>query len=123
MAPNQDSPEILVEEQRQIVEAYLTAPATGVDVSGADLDDLRGKILTRLREIDGVLIAHYYTDPLIQELAEMSGGVVSDSLEMARFGNHHSAETLVVAGVRFMGETAKILTKTTEANYDDISTK
>lgn len=110
MAPNQDSPEILVEEQRQIVEAYLTAPATGVDVSGADLDDLRGKILTRLREIDGVLIAHYYTDPLIQELAEMSGGVVSDSLEMARFGNHHSAETLVVAGVRFMGETAKILT-------------
>lgn len=110
MAPNQDSPELLVEEQRQIVEAYLAAPAAGIDLSGADLDDLRGKILTRLREIDGVLIAHYYTDPLIQELAEMSGGVVSDSLEMARFGNHHSAETLVVAGVRFMGETAKILT-------------
>jgi quinolinate synthase len=41
---------------------------------------------------------------------EETGGIVSDSLEMARFGNSHSAETLVVAGVKFMGETAKILT-------------
>jgi quinolinate synthase len=57
-----------------------------------------------------VLIAHYYTDPLIQALAEETGGVVSDSLEMARFGKTHSAQTLVVAGVKFMGETAKILT-------------
>ena len=47
---------------------------------------------------------------MIQELAEETGGIVSDSLEMARFGNSHSAETLVVAGVKFMGETAKILT-------------
>ena len=51
-----------------------------------------------------------YTDPLIQALAEETGGVVSDSLEMARFGKNHSAKTLVVAGVKFMGETAKILT-------------
>jgi len=57
-----------------------------------------------------VIIAHYYTDPLIQALAEETGGVVSDSLEMARFGNQHAAHTLVVAGVKFMGETAKILT-------------
>ena len=52
----------------------------------------------------------YYTDPSIQELAEETGGTVSDSLEMARFGNNHEAETLVIAGVKFMGETAKILT-------------
>ena len=39
-----------------------------------------------------------------------TGGCVSDSLEMARFGRDHPAETLIVAGVRFMGETAKILT-------------
>ena len=38
-----------------------------------------------------------------------TGGCVSDSLEMARFGARHSASTLLVAGVRFMGETAKIL--------------
>ena len=47
---------------------------------------------------------------MIQELAEETGGTVSDSLEMARFGNAHNAQTLVVAGVKFMGETAKILT-------------
>ena len=46
----------------------------------------------------------------IQALAEESGGCVSDSLEMARFGHDHPASTLVVAGVKFMGETAKILT-------------
>ncbi len=58
---------------------------------------------------DAVLVAHYYTAPELQDLAEESGGVVADSLEMARFGHTHPASTLVVAGVRFMGETAKIL--------------
>jgi quinolinate synthase len=42
-------------------------------------------------------------------IAEETGGFVSDSLDMARFGHEHPASTLVVAGVRFMGETAKIL--------------
>lgn len=42
-------------------------------------------------------------------LADDSDGFVGDSLEMARFGQQHPASTLVVAGVRFMGETAKIL--------------
>ncbi len=56
-----------------------------------------------------MLVAHYYTDPEIQALAEETGGCVADSLEMARFGNNHPASTLLVAGVRFMGETAKIL--------------
>lgn len=60
-------------------------------------------------EHNGVLVAHYYTHPDIQALAEESGGCVSDSLEMARFGKEHPAETLIVAGVKFMGETAKIL--------------
>jgi quinolinate synthase len=55
------------------------------------------------------MVAHYYTDPEIQALAEETGGCVADSLEMARFGSQHSASTLLVAGVRFMGETAKIL--------------
>ncbi|REL27274.1 quinolinate synthase NadA [Thalassotalea euphylliae] len=63
-----------------------------------------------LKEKNAVLIAHYYTDPEIQALAEETGGCVADSLEMARFGNQHEADTLIVAGVRFMGETAKVLT-------------
>lgn len=62
-----------------------------------------------LREKDAVLVAHYYTDEDLQLIADRTGGMVSDSLEMARFGNRHPAGTLVVAGVRFMGETAKIL--------------
>jgi len=62
-----------------------------------------------LRAKDAVLVAHYYTDDDLQMIADETGGTVSDSLEMARFGNQHPASTLVVAGVRFMGETAKIL--------------
>ncbi|MEE4300529.1 MAG: quinolinate synthase NadA [Pseudomonadales bacterium] len=70
---------------------------------------LREEIAALLKARDAVLVAHYYTDGDIQELAEETGGFVSDSLEMARFGHAHEASTLVVAGVRFMGETAKIL--------------
>ena len=62
-----------------------------------------------LKANNAVLVAHYYTDDAIQQLAEETGGCVADSLEMARFGARHDAATLVVAGVRFMGETAKIL--------------
>jgi len=68
------------------------------------------KIKQLLIEKNAVLVAHYYTDPEIQALAEETGGCVADSLEMARFGKQHPAETLIVAGVKFMGETAKILT-------------
>src|SRR3954468_20085526 len=62
-----------------------------------------------LREQDAVLVAHYYVHPDLQDLAQATGGTVSDSLEMARFAHEHPAKTIVVAGVRFMGETAKIL--------------
>lgn len=69
----------------------------------------RERIKALLKARDAVLVAHYYTDAEIQSLAEETGGCVSDSLEMARFGKEHPASTLIVAGVRFMGETAKIL--------------
>ncbi|MGO2415129.1 quinolinate synthase NadA [Cobetia crustatorum] len=62
-----------------------------------------------LIERDAALVAHYYCDDAIQQLAEETGGCVADSLEMARFGARHEASTLIVAGVRFMGETSKIL--------------
>lgn len=66
-------------------------------------------IRAMLKRENAVIIAHYYTDPEIQQLAEETGGCVSDSLEMARFGANHPADTLIVCGVKFMGETAKIL--------------
>ncbi|CAG9414134.1 quinolinate synthase NadA [Providencia alcalifaciens] len=69
----------------------------------------RERIKKLLVEKNAVIVAHYYTDPEIQALAEETGGCVADSLEMARFGAKHNASTLLVAGVRFMGETAKIL--------------
>lgn len=78
-------------------------------LSPAEIDAYRTRIAQLLEQQNAVVVAHYYTDPLIQQLAEDTGGCVSDSLEMARFGKRHSADTLVVAGVRFMGETAKIL--------------
>jgi quinolinate synthase len=62
-----------------------------------------------LKARGAVLVAHYYVDGDLQDLALATGGIVADSLEMARFGREHPARTLVVAGVRFMGETAKIL--------------
>ena len=71
---------------------------------------LRERVKGLLERENAVLVAHYYTAPDIQALAEDTGGIVSDSLEMARFGHDHKATTLIVAGVKFMGETAKILT-------------
>ena len=54
------------------------------------------KIKQLLKDKNAVLIAHYYTDPEIQALAEETGGFVGDSLEMAKFGNRHDAKTLVM---------------------------
>ncbi|HKJ52630.1 MAG TPA: quinolinate synthase NadA [Gammaproteobacteria bacterium] len=77
--------------------------------SDSERTRLRAEIRQLLNDRDAVLVAHYYVDAEIQDLAEETGGIVADSLEMARFGSNHPASTLVVAGVRFMGETAKIL--------------
>ncbi len=79
------------------------------ELSPQEKETYREHFKKRLEQEDAVLVAHYYTDPEIQALAEETGGCVSDSLEMARFGAKHQASTLIVAGVRFMGETAKIL--------------
>ncbi|GAA0351469.1 quinolinate synthase NadA [Bowmanella denitrificans] len=78
-------------------------------LSEAEQCDYRERIKRLLKEKNAVLVAHYYTDPVIQALAEETNGCVSDSLEMARFGRDAKEQTLIVAGVKFMGETAKIL--------------
>jgi quinolinate synthase len=87
-------------------EAWARLPAAPTADERAALKD---RIRKLLKEREAVLVAHYYVDADLQDLAEETGGCVSDSLEMARFGRDHPASTLVVAGVRFMGETAKIL--------------
>ncbi len=77
--------------------------------SQAERAVLKDRIRRLLKERNAVMVSHYYVHPDLQDLAEETGGIVSDSLEMARFGRDHPARTLVVSGVRFMGETAKIL--------------
>src|SRR5690606_26722949 len=94
--------------ERILVQAHLAARQT-VPLTPEQEAQLCSEIAAELKRQDAVLVAHYYTDPVIQALAEQTGGCVADSLEMARFGNEHPAQTVVVAGVRFMGETAKIL--------------
>jgi quinolinate synthase len=90
--------------------AIQLPPQTAPEVlSEAERAELVARIRRLLTQQDAVLVAHYYVDEELQKLAEDTGGCVADSLEMARFGNAHPAKTLVVAGVRFMGETAKIL--------------
>ena len=81
----------------------------GTPVDTTERDQLFEQIGDLLNQRDAVLVAHYYVDGDIQDLAEQTGGCVADSLEMARFGYEHEASTIVVAGVRFMAETAKIL--------------
>ena len=78
-------------------------------LSDDERDALKARIKALMKQQDAVLVAHYYTSADLQDLAEETGGCVSDSLEMARFGHAHPAKTLIVAGVKFMGETAKIL--------------
>ncbi|MGM0429423.1 MAG: quinolinate synthase NadA [Pseudomonadota bacterium] len=87
-----------------------TFPLKPKPLSVEEKSETINRIKQLLVDEDAVLVAHYYTDPDIQALAEETGGCVADSLEMARFGRDHPAKKLIVAGVRFMGETAKILT-------------
>ncbi len=89
--------------------AIYPFPPKPAPLCGEEKHFYREKIKRLLKERDAVMVAHYYTDPEIQQLVEETGGCISDSLEMARFGARHPASTLLVAGVRFMGETAKIL--------------
>jgi quinolinate synthase len=74
-----------------------------------DTDMLFDKALSLIKEKRFLLAAHYYTDINIQRLAEEAGGIIADSLAMAKFCTEHPAERIVVAGVYFMGETVKIL--------------
>jgi len=92
-----------------ILTPYQEIAPSAPPLSPEEREDLLVRARVLLAEKDAVLLAHYYTHADLQILAEETGGCVADSLEMARFGKQQGASTLVVAGVRFMGETAKIL--------------
>lgn len=92
-----------------VVEMDYPFPAKPQPLTPEQKATLIAEIKVLLQARQAVLVAHYYTDPEIQALAEATDGFVGDSLEMARFGRDHAAQTLIVAGVRFMGETSKIL--------------
>lgn len=94
---------------RSVVQKHLQAAEEILKTPTDTSDVLKSEIKTLLKEKEAVLVAHYYCDDEIQSLAEETGGIIADSLEMARFGANHPAKKLVVAGVKFMGETAKIL--------------
>ena len=106
-----DATKLIANEAKSIVQAHLDRLGEPKEhqISAQAKQEKFAQIQAELEKQNAVLVAHYYCDPEIQELAELTGGCVSDSLEMARFGRDHPASTLVVAGVKFMGETSKIL--------------
>ena len=97
-----------IEFQSRVAKAWPKVETLQV-TDEEDKQFYRQKIKRLLKEKDACLIAHYYVDAEIQALAEETGGMLGDSLAMARFGKTHPSQTLVVAGVRFMGESAKVL--------------
>ena len=97
-------------EESQFVRDHLN---TKIEATALADSEEKTRLIAEIKQLlqkeDAVMVAHYYTDPELQALAEETGGCVADSLEMARFGHDHPASTLIVVGVKFMGETAKIL--------------
>ncbi|MGB5453921.1 MAG: quinolinate synthase NadA [Sedimenticolaceae bacterium] len=98
-----------IQPQLKLPRVKVPAHPVWPSMSQSEKEALKHRIKKLLHEQNAVLVAHYYVDGDLQELAEETGGCVADSLEMARYGTSADADTLVVCGVRFMGETAKIL--------------
>ena len=94
--------------KNSIIELASSAPKPAL-LSPSQREEVIRRIKSLLKNENAVLIAHYYVDDQLQILADQTGGHVADSLSMADFGNRHPAQTLVIVGVKFMGETAKIL--------------
>ena len=104
-----EQPESAVSGESTACSTHQAWARVPVEPTQTERAALKERIRGLLKSRNAVMVSHYYVHPDLQDLAEETGGIVSDSLEMARFGRDHAAQTLVVSGVRFMGETAKIL--------------
>lgn len=69
------------------------------------MKDLKEKIAKLKAEKNAVILAHYYVEPEVQEIADYVG----DSFYLAKIAKSSEADTIVFCGVEFMGESAKIL--------------
>ena len=107
--------------QVQLPKVKVPPHPTRTELSATEKDALKARIKALMQQQNAVLVAHYYVDGELQALAEETGGCVADSLEMARYGTTTDAETLIVCGVRFMGETAKILNPEKRVLMPDLS--
>src|SRR4051812_14229680 len=80
------------------------------------LIDVQEEILALKKEKDATILAHYYQEGEIQDLAD----VVGDSLALARAATKVTTSTIVFCGVHFMAETAKILNPTKKVLLPDL---
>lgn len=115
-----EAPEISVQLVEKIRSKALHASRPR-KLTSVQRDDLFEKIKLLLEKNNAVLITHYYVDEQLQILTDATGGYVGDSLGMADYGNRHPATMLVVVGVRFMGETAKILNPEKQVVMPDLA--